>query len=1517
MANAQIPAAAIRDFLSVLEQLEMRLLGWGVIDGAFSEDELDELADTFVAERKDVDDPETLIDALVEEGVLCEFNIHGRHVYRTRMAETVRLLARLRQQFPNRDWRIAPTLVSDYRFVSRPRRYPNRNITPEVAVDQVRRDVSLNGLQQSALSALLRSPARTLTLSDFQVRATAQVLRDVASNQSRGMIVCAGTGSGKTLAFYLPTLTYVASLVKRQSHFTKVLAIYPRNELLKDQFSEAYRDARLLDSQLLGRHERKITLGAFFGPTPRRARLEDIRDEARWTQEGSGFVCPYLRCPRCEGALAWSRADIEARRECLECVTDSCRARVESDEVILTRERLAQTPPDLLFTTTETLNRQLSSAQYGAVFGLGIPAHTRPKIMLLDEVHTYAGVHGAQVANLLRRWRHAVGAPVQFTGLSATLRGAVDFFSRLTGLHTAVIEEISPVEDLIDEGMEYLLALRGDPVSGASLLSTTIQAAMLLRRMLEPNANTASRGVSGRRVYVFTDDLDVTNRLYHNLLDAEGRDGSGVPVAGREPLAALRSHARAEPLQRLLAGQSWKAAEAVGHQLARPLVVTRTSSQDTGVARDADIIVATASLEVGYNDPEVGAVIQHKAPRDTASFLQRKGRAGRRRSMRPWAVAVLSDYGRDRLAYQGYELLFDPILEPNTLPVGNRYVLRIQAVYSFMDWVAKQLPPSMRSGSVWRDFSGPADSNFAAAQTRQQWEAGLIRRLLDGGELGKDLATHLSKALRVDTDEVSALLWEPPRALMTATLPTLLRRLDSGWRRQPVQVGEAIADHLSPTAPLPDFIPENLFSDLNLPEITVLSPRSGRQPDVLDETALPIVQGLRALAPGNVTRRFAPHRSHVSHWIAPPSLDVADQPCAVGSICAELDELGTFQVYRGGVSVDIRCVRPWVLRPSVVPFQILSTSRGALTWASQLYPTADGLCLEAPRQSPWSVVVREIRFYTHNQRAHATVRRFALEAHANIRFKKGAERDLRLRFVDDNTGDPVGIGFAKSVDAIVFRFTVPAHLYIEYDGNTEKSRASRAAYFRHSVQTDTGLSAYANGFQREWLAQIYLSALTARALATGTDVRSACASLTPAELARVLDVIFQTLDVEERDKDEPSESGDSSDGPRQRVHQVLLDLCGREEIQVLLRDLASTLWAPPDEKWRLWLEDRFASTLGGALLSACQRLCPQSDAGDLVLDLAPGPRPAGSAPLPAGVREIWITEDTVGGAGIVEEVLQRYVDDPARVFRFADAALEPSDFEWIDSELTRLLALLTTDAALSTAVRMVRSAADHKSLTAAVDSLRSALESHGLVASRAVMSALQIRVLRPGSSDSSDALLHRLISAWRDSEERLGVEVDARVFAYIASISEDFGEALAHIEPAYRNDPRWRCSVIYSLLWPRGHAIRARALTSYQPFASLPETDRELLVDCVAGDIVNVKLEGAEWMEQVTDALSRRGSVRLIAEPTKRRELRDAVLQLAAQPLEIGFLHLHPQVDGIRSLPDGVSVILRLREALQ
>jgi len=47
-------------------------------------------------------------------------------------------------------------------------------------------------------------------------------------------------------------------------------------------------------------------------------------------------------------------------------------------------------------------------------------------------------------------------------------------------------------------------------------------------------------------------------------------------------------------------------------------------------------------------------------------------RSGETIGPRPWMVTVLSDYGRDRLAFQSYERLLDPLLTAQRLPTQDR-----------------------------------------------------------------------------------------------------------------------------------------------------------------------------------------------------------------------------------------------------------------------------------------------------------------------------------------------------------------------------------------------------------------------------------------------------------------------------------------------------------------------------------------------------------------------------------------------------------------------------------------------------------------------------------------------------------------------------------------------------------------------------------------------------------------------------------------------------------------------------
>jgi hypothetical protein len=1508
--------AVILEVLDRLEGEESRLLSWGAADGAFTGEEIQEIVQQIIDDSGADVTAEELRQELFDRRLLIAFRLGLADVYRTRMAEAVRLFSKLRQMFPNRPWQLAPTLVADYRFARRPRRYPRREITPVDVTRRLSAEVRLSPIRLQALSVLLREGESTpLLLAEFQYQALRRMLLDLETRVSRGLIIGAGTGTGKTLAFYIPALTHLVGLIERASHWTKAIAIYPRNELLKDQFSETFAEARRLDALLVRQSGRKLLIGTFFGPTPRDAG-ELTRFQSWGPPRGAGYICPFLRCPRCGADLLWRTADVDRAEEILHCVSTPCGAVVGGDEVVLTRNQMAKTPPDVLFTTTEMLNRQMSNNQFGHVFGLG-SATRRPQIMLLDEVHTYSGTSGAQVALLLRRWQHAIGSKVQFTGLSATLRGGVEFFGQLVGLRPGTVEEVSPKDAELDpdpESVEYVLALRGDPVSATSLLSTSIQTAMLLRRILDPQGSEPSRQFYGKRVFLFTDDLDVTNRLYNNLQDAEGLDSWNRRQAGGVVLASLRSTAQPENALRLPAGQSWQMCEDIGHPfgLAQPLRLSRTSSQDVGVTQGSDVIVATAALEVGYNDPDVGAVMQHKAPRDWAAFLQRKGRAGRRRSMRPWTVVVLSDYGRDRIAYQAYDQLFDPELPLRTLPVGNRYVLRMQAAFALMDWVARELP-SLPRGSVWTDFSGPVDGGGWWAEnsrSRQDQERGILAEVLDGDVTRcRSLEAYIRSALGLTDEETQAVLWDAPRPLLTSVIPTLLRRLESGWRRIPARPEEPTRDYLIRDHPLPDFVPQQLFGDLNLPEVEILIDPQ-QQGQAAESFFLPILQAVRTLAPGRVTRRFGYRHAYANHWVPPVDLQTPVQALPIETFCEEFEEAGTYQVRDGETVRHLRCVRPWRIHPHQPPGNIAITSNAQLEWRSQIVPARedDRMRFEPPRGSAWESVLEEVRFFTHNEQNHVEVRRFALASHATLSFRNGNQSNVTVRFVESATSDQAAVGYAQASDGIVFRFRVPADLGLSPGHpNRRKIRAFRAAYFRERLGEDPTLTALTNGFQRDWLAQVYLSALVARALSDGVDVEESHRRLhagdVPGAMANVVNVIFQAIEL--------------PDGAQvhQQVHDTLIDLCRTLGVTEALRTAAQVLWQPPDASWRGWACARFKATLGGALLEACLQSCPHAESGDLYLDLDAGPRPPDAPPVPDALEEIWITEATLGGGGVVEEVLRAYTTDPRRFFRIAESALAASDFEIVDRELTRLLALTAADAEVNTALDAVRSAANHAALTLAVSDLRRILSRRGIVVNHPVMSAIHTRVLRPGSSPGTDGLLRRLIQEWNMAEEAIGVEIDPRVYSFVASCLPAVVADLAAIGAVPAADAFWRYQTVYGLLWPRGYQVRAQGLSFYNPFADTPPPDRELLLDLLWAGEPNVPL-GLGWTEAVAQALTDRGAVRLTSAPADRAALKQALLQLAAEPVESQFLHLHPNVVAVAYGTDQVSVTLDLREVL-
>lgn len=1512
--------------LDRIEALEMRSLEWGFTDGSLSEDDAYDLGDAVcIAAGSTGQDGEALIEELIEAKLVFEMSRAGGDVrIRSRFAEMMRLLAANRQLFPNKPWQSAPSLVSDFRVDRRPRRFPSRTRLPGDILAEHSARLGGSALRRDLWKALTARP--DMKLAGFQERAA---LRLASATDDGGTIVTAGTGSGKTIAFYLPAMIRIGEAIGAD-RWVKAVAIYPRIELLKDQFAEAFRMARATDAALSAHGRRSLVIGALFGRTPTRATRQDVISK-NWVRRGDDFVCPWIRCPSCDSELLWRGADIANQTERLECVKQGCGQQIGSDQIILTRVGLQRQPPDILFTTTEILNQRLSDHWMRGLFGIDVAPARKPLLALLDEVHTYEGTTGAQAALTLRRWRHLLGTPISWVGLSATLGDAARFFSDLTGAGLDNVVEITPsLEELEEQGAEYQIILRGDPASRASLLSTTIQTSMLLPRLLDPPTATNVSGAFGRRAFLFTDDLDVTNRLYDDLRDAEAFTIFGKPDGARLPLANIR-RSGPDAAIRDNEGQRWRICEDIGHPLNHRLVVGRTTSQDAGVNHSANIVVATAALEVGFNDPLVGAVIQHKAPRGMASFLQRKGRAGRERGMRPITLTILSDYGRDRAFYQAFEHLFDPALAPQYLPIRNLHVLKVQAVFALFDWLASATAGYEKAWQ-WEILSRPQTDATAAVQAVLKQTRSVLTSLVQGdADTIDDLRSYLIGALGIEADVADTLLWEAPRSLLLEAVPTLVRRLFRDWQLALPGSG-ATLDQQVDYHPLPDFVPRSLFNDLSLPEVRVNIPPATINHDARVEQ-MPILQALNQFVPGRVTRRFAHERGALSHWV-PVDPAFPEQRRRISDYAVEHEFVGAFTgTLNDRVGAEPLLVfRPWAVQLDRVARTVaLPSSNARLLWQSDIVPNGDLLGIPVPARSEWRPHIRAIDFHLHRFRSSVSVRRFAATAHANIRTLQD-DFAVALHF-DSDDDRPAAIGFELEVDGFRIDLVLPDAVALGEDSlPPELLAASRLAYTRHLFRKDAELPEDLNLFQRDWLVEFLISALLAEASTSDRPLDSVVAELLAedrleATFARVMDDVFGALpptppdtdDTETGDEDEiadaptihASAGGTAAAGGR--LQQGLMQQLARPIVRERLRALSVQIIDPDQGAFSIWLRRLILETLGEAALQACIAAAPrQATVDTLLVDIRDG--------AADGVASVWITETTLGGAGVLEAFAESFAAEPRLFFSALDAALAPTDLELVDDSLREILTLTLEDPEVARHMARLRATNLHAERASLWQSLSHRLALRGGIdLSHALSVSLNNRLLRAGAGPQLDQLLVDLHAHWDATQRRYGIATGLREFAYVASrdtrIAASVRAFLGATLPAAAIGHVTILSAITSLLWPRAHEVRQRTLQSYNPFREARSTDPAVVRHLLFGRAVAfVALGDPDWEAHLQTAFEGEGTVHLSAEVAQSGLLRGELVRLAATPVSVGVLQFFPAIERVERSHGRIVVTLTLRE---
>lgn len=304
-----------------------------------------------------------------------------------------------------------------------------------------------------------------------------------AAVSGRNVLLATGTGSGKTEAFLLPIIQHCLEM--RDSHATSgvtALIIYPMNALVNDQLG---RMRRLLAGT-------RITFGRYTGETS-----ENVSSVAQ------------LGEPRRYTAEEIRRA--EENREELPLPWEEC----------FTREEIRRRKPRILLTNYSQLEFLLLRDKDLELFR-GAPI----QYFVLDEVHTYSGSLGSEVACLLRRMRAVCkksAEDITCIGTSATVtdreggddveRSTLTFARELFGVPEGSIDLIREEyrdPDFCREG-GYTPPAPGDPLG---LLETILDS--VRETILEANPTD----VSGRILELASELCGKTAPAEEDSLDA-------------------------------------------------------------------------------------------------------------------------------------------------------------------------------------------------------------------------------------------------------------------------------------------------------------------------------------------------------------------------------------------------------------------------------------------------------------------------------------------------------------------------------------------------------------------------------------------------------------------------------------------------------------------------------------------------------------------------------------------------------------------------------------------------------------------------------------------------------------------------------------------------------------------------------------------------------------------------------------------------------------------------------------
>ncbi|MCP4611715.1 MAG: DEAD/DEAH box helicase [Planctomycetes bacterium] len=559
------------------------------------------------------------------------------------------------------------------------------------------------------------------------------------------IMITAGTGFGKTEAFLFPILFYSTINLLRHRHNSygpDAILVYPRIDLCNNQLERYLWYAHCLKEAVVNSprtidildYQSDKIFGAVLGHSG--AKPDD-------SDEPFKIECPICKAVNQEGFIKLQKQQRGRFEKKIPYCTKDQTHQV-GDLLIPELTEWYAGRFTVAISTSDTLHRRLMD-KHGRKT-LWKKPNFLPRFIVLDEIHIYEGQTGSHIANLARRLKvylKNIGSldskeanlyPPIFVGASATIGNPQKVGSDIFGVSNSNMNQrvLKPIDEEMESlGREYTYILKTPPIreiqdirnglvrsrvvsEQASLLQALMAFWHAMRKTLKSQRNLAKY-----RLLTFVDSIDSVWRITQNLDDAEmakrlyqfrvprGR-WENLSINGNDncPKFLCSEICESPPHQFFdkcliyQQGECWWSMGISPDEFLNPMRVVGRISGFTRVPQNFprdqnhdqwDCMVATSTLEVGFDHSELIATAQFKAPPNPASFQQRKGRGGRGIEDIPLTLMVLGNSPGDLFAFKHEQRYFEPT--SNDLKIHfdaqNQFIRNqhaMSAVYDFLSW---------------------------------------------------------------------------------------------------------------------------------------------------------------------------------------------------------------------------------------------------------------------------------------------------------------------------------------------------------------------------------------------------------------------------------------------------------------------------------------------------------------------------------------------------------------------------------------------------------------------------------------------------------------------------------------------------------------------------------------------------------------------------------------------------------------------------------------------------------------